>query len=100
MLIPSLFALIPIIGAIPGVSIATATLIILDVRANADGTPTPVATSTTKKVSHQPSAAAPGLSVVRPYLRKLDRWTHPRLLILSEAASISSIPIFALGSRC
>lgn len=96
ILIPSLFALIPVIGAIPGVSIATASLIILVSMQMLMARPHPWLPARIKRLSISQARLHQAISVVRPYLRKLDRWTHPRLLILSAWPFYLVVPVLCI----
>ncbi|MFP3920989.1 MAG: exopolysaccharide biosynthesis protein [Dichotomicrobium sp.] len=96
LLVPSLLALVPIIGAIPGVSVLTATLIILIAGQMLVGRRSPWLPQRLSKLSLTRRQLERALNTMRPYLAALDRWTRPRLLFLSEPPVYLLIPIVCI----
>jgi len=96
LLVPSIIALAPIIGAIPGVSILTATLIILIAGQMLVGRRSPWLPQRLRNFSLTRDQLAQAIETMRPYLEALDRWTRPRLLFLSEQPLLLIIPIVCI----
>lgn len=97
LLVPSLFALLPIIGAIPGMSVVTATLIILIAAQMLIGRRHPWLPARLRNISMQRHRLEKAVERARPYLDAMDRWTRPRLLFLSEYPFYLLIPIVCIG---
>jgi len=96
LLVPSVIALAPIIGAIPGISVLTATLIILIAVQMLVGRSYPWLPARLRKFSLTREQLEKALNTMRPYLEALDRWTRPRLLFLSEPPLYLIIPIVCI----
>lgn len=96
LLVPSLLALVPVIGAIPGVSVLTATLIVLIAGQMLVGRSTPWLPGRLRNVSLSREQLERAVSIMRPYLEALDRWTRPRLLFLSEPPVYLLIPVVCI----
>jgi len=97
LLVPSLIALAPIVGAIPGVSILTATLIILIAAQMLVARRHPWLPARLRKVALRRDQLERALKTMRPHLEAMDRWTRPRLLFLTEAPFYLLIPIVCIG---
>lgn len=93
LLVPSILALVPIIGAIPGLSVLTATLIVLIAGQMLLGRRSPWLPGRLRNVSLTREQLERAVNIMRPYLTALDRWTRPRLLLLSEPPVYLLIPI-------
>ncbi len=92
LLIPSLLALIPIIGAIPGMSIVTATLILLICAQMIAGWKHPWLPRRLRNFSVKQRRLERAIDSLRPSLAALDRWTRPRMTALSERPLYLVIP--------
>jgi hypothetical protein len=93
LLVPSVIALAPIIGAIPGISVLTATLIILIAGQMLVGRRSPWLPERLRKFSLSREQLEQAVTTMRPWLEALDRWSRPRLLFLSEPPFYLLIPI-------
>ncbi len=97
LLVPSLLALLPIVGAIPGISVITATLIILIAAQMIVGRDHPWLPARLRNAALQRDKLEQAVARMRPYLEAMDRWTRPRLLFLSEPPLYLLIPIVCIG---
>lgn len=84
LLIPSVIALTPIIGAIPGVSVLTAAMIIFVAAQMIFGRDHPWLPAWMRKFALDRDKVDKGVDAMKPYLEAMDRWTRPRLLMLSK----------------
>lgn len=96
LLVPSVIALAPIIGAIPGISILTATLILLIAVQMLVRRSHPWLPASLRNFSLTREQLETALNTMRPYLDAMDRWTRPRLLFLSEYPFYLLIPIVCI----
>jgi len=96
LLIPSLIALMPVVGAIPGLSIVMASLIILVSAQMMFGRKHPWVPARLRRFSVRRKRLERAVGIMRPYLKTLDRWTRPRLLLLSEPPFLVLIPIVCI----
>ncbi|RIA55319.1 exopolysaccharide biosynthesis protein [Dichotomicrobium thermohalophilum] len=96
LLVPSIVALTPIIGAIPGISILTATLIILIAAQMIVGRSHPWLPARLRNVSLSRGQLEQAVETMRPYLDAMDRWTRPRLLFMSEYPLYLLIPLVCI----
>lgn len=96
LLVPSVLALVPVIGAIPGMSVLTATLIILIAGQMLIGRSTPWLPQRLRNFTITRDRLEQGVRTLRPYLETLDRWTRPRLVFLSEPPFYLLIPIICV----
>lgn len=97
LLAPSILALVPIVGAIPGVSILTATLIILIAAQMLVARDHPWLPARLRQVSLRRDQLERAVETMRPHLETMDRWTRPRLLFLSEPPFYLLIPIVCIA---
>lgn len=96
LLIPSLLALLPIIGAIPGMSILTASLIIFVSAQMLAGRKHPWLPARLREFSFRRDRLERAVAAMRPYLEALDRWTRPRLVVLSQPPLSFAVPSVCL----
>jgi hypothetical protein len=96
LLVPSVIALAPIIGAIPGISILTATLILLIAVQMLVRRSHPWLPARLRNVSLKRGQLEQAVRTMRPYLDAMDRWTRPRLLFLSEPPLYLLIPVVCI----
>lgn len=96
LLVPSIIALTPIIGAIPGISVLTATLIILIAAQMIVGRSHPWLPERLRNLSLDRDRLKQAIRTMRPYLDAMDRWTRPRLLILTEPPLYLLIPVVCI----
>lgn len=80
----ALIASLPIIGAIPGMSILTGTLIILIAGQVLIGRQTPWTPPALRRLSMNYETALKGIKASRPYVRKIDALIRPRLTVLTQ----------------
>lgn len=87
----SLVAAMPVIGAIPGVSILTGSLIILVAGQYLIGRDTPWVPERLRNICIEAETMNGAIEKVRPYAASVDRWIQPRLsaLISGRAARIA-----------
>jgi hypothetical protein len=96
LLVPSIIALTPIIGAIPGISVLTATLIILIAAQMIVGRSHPWLPERLRNLSLDRDRLKQAIKRMRPYLDAMDRWTRPRLLFLTEPPLYLLIPVVCI----
>jgi len=96
LLVPSIIALTPIIGAIPGISVLTATLIILIAAQMIVGRSHPWLPERLRNLSLDRDRLKQAISTMRPYLDAMDRWTRPRLRFLTEPPLYLLIPVVCI----
>jgi len=96
LLVPSLLALMPVIGAVPGMSVLTAILIILIAGQMLVGRRSPWLPQRLRNFSVPRDRLEQAIKNVRPYLQALDRWTRPRLVFLSEPPFYLLIPVICI----
>ncbi|MEO1329063.1 MAG: exopolysaccharide biosynthesis protein [Pseudomonadota bacterium] len=80
----SLIAALPIIGAIPGVSILTGTIVILIAAQYLIGRETPWLPDRLRKISVDPATLQNGIEKVKPYVARVDAVIKPRWTVLTE----------------
>ncbi len=96
LLVPSIIALAPVIGAIPGVSVLTATLIVLIAAQMLIARSRPWLPARLSNISLRRDKLEHALKTMRPYLDAMDRWTRPRLLFLTEPPLYLLIPVASI----
>ncbi|MEL6299569.1 MAG: exopolysaccharide biosynthesis protein [Pseudomonadota bacterium] len=79
-----LIAALPIVGAIPGVSIITGTLILLVAGQYLIGRDTPWIPQTLRDRSIDDEKLESGIETARPYAEWMDGWIKPRIEILTD----------------
>jgi len=96
LLLPSIIALTPIIGAIPGISVITATLIIVIAAQMLVGRNHPWLPPRLRSFSLNREDVEKAVDRMKPSLKTMDRWTRPRLLFLTEPPLYLLIPIVCI----
>jgi hypothetical protein len=92
LLIPSLIALTPVIGAIPGISIITGVMIILVAAQMIVGRSHPWLPQWVSRRSLTRKQVEKGIAYIGPYLKAMDRYTRPRLLWLTQQPLLMIVP--------
>jgi hypothetical protein len=96
LLIPSLLALGPT-GAIPGMSIAMASLIILIAVQMLFKHGEPWLPERLLKISFPRESLQNGISRSRPYAQWVEKWIKPRIVPLTEQPWSYAVPVVSLG---
>lgn len=91
-------AAMPLIGAIPGVSILTGSLIILVAAQFLAGRKTPWAPQNLRDISIDAETVASGVKKARPYAARIDALIRPRLTFLTQGpVARTAIALAAIG---
>ncbi len=84
LMVPSLFALIPIIGGIPGASLLLAALIILIAGQMVVGRESPWIPGRLRRMSFDSDKLKKGIKKARPYAKSIDHHTTSRVQFLTS----------------
>ena len=96
LLVPSLLALIPIIGGIPGMSILTGSIIILIAGQMLFKQGNPWLPERVRNFEFSRDKLESAIDMVRPYVEKVERWIKPRLTELTTKPFSYAIPVVSI----
>ncbi len=87
----ALIAALPVIGAIPGVSILTGTLIVLIAGQYVVGRTTPWIPERLRQLSVGADSMRSGVEAARPYAARIDKVVRPRLTFLTSSRAAKTV---------
>ncbi|TNE48057.1 MAG: exopolysaccharide biosynthesis protein [Deltaproteobacteria bacterium] len=97
LLIPSLLALVPIVGGIPGMSIFTGTWIALVAGQLLFGFEHPWLPKRLKEFEFSGDKLRRGCELALPYTKKVDRWLKPRWDIMTQPPILQVVALMCVG---